>query len=230
MATVEEKIPPLEAGQHLSRAEFLRRWEAMPNVKQAELLGGVVYMPSPLSRLHGRIGRDVGMWLGVYQVDTPGCDGGNEATWLMPGEETPQPDSALWILPEYGGQSGTQGIYCAGAPELLVEVSISRSNYDRGEKREIYRASGVREYVIVLPDDNEILWHRLADGEYHFVPPDAGGIWRSQVFPGLWLHGAALIGGDGKRLLSVLAKGIASEEHQRFVAELAQRRSRTNGI
>ena len=53
MATAEERIPPLVEGQRLTREEFLRRWEAMPELKRAELIGGVVHMPSPLSAAHG---------------------------------------------------------------------------------------------------------------------------------------------------------------------------------
>lgn len=40
-------IPPLENGDRLSREEFERRYEAMPHVKKAELLEGVVHMGSP---------------------------------------------------------------------------------------------------------------------------------------------------------------------------------------
>jgi Uma2 family endonuclease len=47
--TVEQRVPPLEAGDHLTRAEFLRRWEAHPEIKKAELIGGIVFMPPPPS-------------------------------------------------------------------------------------------------------------------------------------------------------------------------------------
>ena len=43
------RIPPLQNGDRLTRAEFERRYEAMPHVKKAELIEGVVYMPSPVS-------------------------------------------------------------------------------------------------------------------------------------------------------------------------------------
>ena len=42
-------IPPLRNGDHLTVAEFERRYEAMPHVKKAELIEGVVYMPSPVT-------------------------------------------------------------------------------------------------------------------------------------------------------------------------------------
>src|SRR3954467_11172818 len=77
MATVEQEVPPLVRGDFLSRDEFLRRWEAMPEVKRAELIKGVVYMPSPVSPRHGDTENEVGTWLGVYTASTPGCRGSN---------------------------------------------------------------------------------------------------------------------------------------------------------
>ena len=40
-------VPPLETGDRLSRAEFERRFDAMPGLKKAELIEGIVYIPSP---------------------------------------------------------------------------------------------------------------------------------------------------------------------------------------
>ena len=48
MATVSQRIYPLESGDRLSRAEFERRYMAMPDLKRAELIEGVVYVPSPV--------------------------------------------------------------------------------------------------------------------------------------------------------------------------------------
>ena len=45
----EVRIPRLQTGDHLSVAEFERRYAAMPEVKKAELIDGVVYMPMPVS-------------------------------------------------------------------------------------------------------------------------------------------------------------------------------------
>jgi hypothetical protein len=42
------RIPPLENGDRLTRAEFERRYHAMPHVKKAELIEEVVHMPSPV--------------------------------------------------------------------------------------------------------------------------------------------------------------------------------------
>lgn len=45
--------PRLESGDHLTAREFKRRFRAMPDVKKAELIGGVVYVASPVSVEHG---------------------------------------------------------------------------------------------------------------------------------------------------------------------------------
>jgi hypothetical protein len=46
-------VPPLELGDVLTAEEFERRWEAMPDLKHAELIDGVVYMNAALSIRHG---------------------------------------------------------------------------------------------------------------------------------------------------------------------------------
>src|ERR1700676_895937 len=99
MSTVAKEVPKLVAGTKLTADEFLRRWDAMPHVRHAELIEGIVYMPSPLSWEHGQFDRRLGWWLGCYLVRTPGCDAAHNATWLM-GEDVPQPDLSLLILPE----------------------------------------------------------------------------------------------------------------------------------
>ena len=192
----------------------------MPEVKRAELIGGVVYMPSPLSRDHSSNDNLVSAWLGYYAARTPGCEGGNAGTWLML-EDAPQPDVDLRILPEYGGQSRMEGLYCAGAPELSVEVSLSSASYDLGPKMELYRAAGVREYVVVLLGESRVVWYRLVGGKYILLPPGPDGLLRSDVFPGLWLDPAALLARNGAKVFDVLDLGLRSPEHQDFVRALA---------
>jgi hypothetical protein len=64
MSSVQQVPKPLCVGQRLSVKEFLRRWEAMPELKFAELIDGVVYMPSPQTSDHGQIQSDIITWLG----------------------------------------------------------------------------------------------------------------------------------------------------------------------
>ncbi len=212
---------PLFAGQRLQRDEFLRRWEAMPEVKRAELIGGVVYMPSPVSVNHRFHDSLVTGWLSYYGARTPGCEGGSNGTWLML-EDAPQPDADVRILPDYGGQSRVEGLYCAGAPELAAEVSLSSASYDLGPKMELYRAAGVQEYVTILLAESRIAWYRLVNRKYITLPPASDGLLRSMVFPGLWLDPAALLAGNGARVYDVLDLGLRSPEHQDFVRALAK--------
>lgn len=222
MSIAERAVPPLRPGQRLTVQEFLRRWEAMPELKFAELIDGVVYMLSPVGTDHGRTEFSVVTWLGTYVANTPGCDGGRQATWLML-ESAPQPDSYLWILPEYAGQSTTKGKYHAGAPEPAAEICLTSAAYDLGVKKALYQTAGAREYVAVLVEEEEIRWHRLVEGAYELCRPNAQGIFRSKVFPGLWLDGPALLKYDMARVLQTLARGLRSARHAAFVKKLARR-------
>jgi Uma2 family endonuclease len=224
MSTVAQELPPLIAGDHLSRDEFLRRWEAMPQIKRAELIRGVVYMPSPVSPEHGSMELNVGFWLGYYKMLTPGCEGGNNTTWLMLDDESPQLDISLWVLPEYGGRARLRGGLLQGAPEFLSEVCRTSTAFDLHQKLEVYQEAGVQEYLAVLMFEQEVRWHRLSRRRFRVVPAPADGIYRSTIFPGLWLDSAALLGNDLVRVVAVLNEGLASPEHAAFVKKLALRR------
>jgi Uma2 family endonuclease len=224
MATVEQSIPLLVAGDNLPRDEFLRRWEATPQVRRAELIGGVVYVPSPLSWPHGTMDNHVGTWLGVYAASTPGCEAGNNATWLML-QDAPQPDISLRLLPECGGKSRLQGRYVTGAPEFLAEICLSSTAYDLHQKLNLYRTAGVNEYLAVLLREQELRWHRLVGDTYELVPVAGDGVLRSVIFPGLWLHAQALLEGDMAQVLTTLNHGLTEPGHAAFVAELTRKRS-----
>lgn len=213
----------------MTREEFIRRWEALPEIKRAELIDGIVYMPSPVSGIHGSCDYLVHMWLGQYTLATPGCRGETGSTWFMgPGQNAPQPDITLALMAEYGGKSRIEGIYSSGVPELAVEICYSSTDYDLGPKLNLYQASGVPEYIAVLTLERKVIWLELVDGRYRPIEPDADGVLRSRIFPGLWLDPAALLAGDTARLAAVGQRGIASPEHAEFVRRLAEQRERRN--
>ena len=222
MSIAKQISQPLVNGERLSRDEFLRRWEALPDLKFAELLEGVVYVPSPVSFAHGDHDATVTLWLRYYAGFTPACKASTSVTWLML-EDAPQPDCSLRILPEYRGQSTVDRDYGSGAPELAVEVALSSAARDLGPKLRLYRAAGVQEYITVLLQESRVTWRRLVSGDYRTVDPAADGILRSAVFPGLWLDPAALLGEDVPRLLEILERGLSSPEHQQFVQALSER-------
>ena len=203
-------LPPLRDGDHLTRDEFMRRWEAMPEVKCAELIESVVYMPSPISIIHGDYHMRMGGWLWCYAAATPNCQVLNAPTWLMSPDSAPQPDLALRIRPEHGGQSQDEGSYAAGAPELIVEVSHTTSVKDTGVKLRLYERSGVREYLILRPGKKQVAWRELVDGKYQEIAPGEDGLLRSRVFPGLWLDPVALWNCDLPGLAAAVQRGVAA--------------------
>lgn len=228
MPTLSRIVPPLLAGDHLSRQEFLRRWETMPELKRAELIGGVVYVPSPLSPDHAGSDNDISTWLGVYKAATPGCEAGNNCSWLMI-DDAPQPDTSLWIRPEYGGRVKLQGRLMSGAPEFVAEVCLTSAAYDLHDKLDLYQRAGVQEYLVVLIHEREVRWHRLVGGTFQRLSQPADGVLRSSAFPGLWLDAPALLARDLGRVLALLQQGTGSPEHQAFVDQLAARKKARRG-
>jgi Uma2 family endonuclease len=202
MATRADVPVSLETGDHLTREEFHRRYLLRPDIKKAELVEGVVYVPSPVRfDRHAEQTGAVVLWLGTYASRTPGVRFGNEGTIFLDGGNEPQPDAVLW-RPEPGAARLTEDGYLEGAPQLVVEVAASSVSYDLHEKKEAYRRNGVREYVVWRVLDAAIDWFRLADGVYVQVQPDADGLIESEQFPGLRLDVVRMLAGD---LTSVLA-------------------------
>jgi Uma2 family endonuclease len=225
MSTVERRppatFPSLVADQRLSQAEFLRRYEATPPGFKAELIGGVVHVPSPVGREHGRSSVDIITWLGWYRSRTPGVDALDNATTAMDELGVPQPDAQLRILPECGGQTRDEGQFVAGAPELVVEVARSSRPFDLGDKRADYERAGVREYLVVTLEPDEVYWYFRRAKKLARVRPGRDGLYRSKAFPGLWLDPAALLQRDLAGVLATLDRGLATPEHAAFVAHLA---------
>jgi Uma2 family endonuclease len=216
--------PPLLEGDSLTSDEFLRRWEEMPDVRRAELIDGIVYMPSPVSLDHDNYQVFLSNWLGFYALATPGCFPGLDGTWRMGEPQVPQPDATLRILPEYGGQSGVAGKFHAGAPELLIEVAVSSYSRDFGVKKRLYERMGVREYLIAVPREQAFTSFTLdASKTFHPLELDAHGIFRSGCFPGLWLDTNALWSLNLQAMNQVLQQGLATPEHAAFASELAKR-------
>lgn len=215
-------VPPLQAGDHLTRAEFERRYEATPGLKKAELIEGIVYMPPPVSHAgHSEPHAVLIGWLFTYWSATPGLRIGDNGSLRLDLDNMPQPDAYLLIDPKHGGQAKIDDDdYVVGAPELVGEVAASSVSYDLHLKLNVYRRNGVREYVVWRTYDHEIDYMVLREGEYQKLVPDANGIIRSEIFPGLWLAPAALLSGDMATMVRIVHEGLASPEHQDFVQRL----------
>ena len=218
----ENGVPPLEAGDRLTRAEFERRYLAMPEGKKAELLEGVVYMPSPVRlRRHGQPHAHLLAWLVLYEAATSHVVVADNASTRLDLDNEPQPDAILLLDPAKGGQARVApDDYIWGAPELVAEVASSSVSYDLDVKLKVYRRSGVREYIVWRVLDRHIDWFSLKDGEYVRMSVDEVGLYKSEVFPGLWLDAAALVRGDITAVVAALNRGLATSEHAEFLARL----------
>ncbi len=217
-------IPPLENGDRLTADEFMRRYEAMPGLKKAELIEGVVHLPSPVrQKYHGRPHTHLLTWLGHYEAGTPGVEAGDNSTVQLNLTNTPQPDGLLFIQPEHGGQIklDEEG-YIVGAPDLVAEVAASSASYDLFDKHDAYRRNGVREYIVWRVLDEQIDWFVLRKNRYKPLSVRADGTLRSTIFPGLWLDAAALLRGDLATVLAVVQRGLESAEHLAFKALFQQ--------
>ena len=217
-----EEIPPLENGDRLTRDEFERRYEAMPNLKKAELIEGVVYVPSPARyRRHGRPHSHIMHWICAYEENTPGVESASGASVRLTQETEVQPDGCLFIDPARGGQARISADdYIELSPELMAEIAASSVSYDLGTKLNAYRRSGVREYIVWRVLNHAIDWFVLRDGDFAPLQPDERGILKSEAFPGLWLDPAAMIAGDLRHVMQVLNEGLGTPEHAAFVARL----------
>ncbi len=214
----------LQTGDRMTRDEFHRVYSQMPEDFRAELIGGIVYVASPLKRRHGTNHLPLGTLFFTYEARTPGVESGDNTTILLGEEGEPQPDLFLRVLPECGGQSQTsQDDYVRGAPELIAEIALSSRSIDLHRKREDYARYGVCEYLVLCLREQRLRWFDLQHDRER--EPDDDGICRIATFPGLWIAGEAVLAKDHARMLAVLEQGLSTPEHEQFVRRLSANRS-----
>jgi hypothetical protein len=221
---IPPSVPPLQHGERLSREEFERRYEAMPELKKAELIEGVVYMPSPVRvQQHGNPQAALVGWLVSYWASTPGVRVGDNATLRLDLSNEPQPDALMYVEPTFGGQAQIDADgYMVGGPELVAEIAASNVSVARNSKLRVYQRYNIREYILWREEKGAIDWYVLRQGEYELLQA-ADGVLHSEQFPGLWLDAPALLRFDLARVFQVLQQGLANPEHAAFVAQLRQR-------
>ncbi len=221
---LKNSVPLLVNGDRMKQPEFHRRYLAYPDNTKFELIGGIVYMTSPLRWTHGNYSQQVSLVFGLYGAATAGVEGGDNATIILGEESEPQPDIALRIVSEYGGQSRLENEYVRGAPELLAEIAYSSRAIDLNQKREDYERAGVLEYLVLSIEDQELHWFHFPSAK--MIRPNRQGVSRSLAFPGLWIDNRAMLSRDGARNIEIVQQGLASREHAAFVKRLqaAQRK------
>lgn len=219
----QEMLPPLESGDRLTRVEFERRYDAMPTLKKAELINGVVYVASPVRiSTHAEPHAVLISLLGNFVLTTPGTRMADNGSVRIDAENEPQPDICLWIDVEGKEQARIdEDDFLSGAPDLIIEVSGSSASYDLHDKLEMYQYNGVREYGVWRTYDGAFDWFRLEKDEFIAIEPDESGVIASSAFPGLWLNVKALLEGRLADVMADLQAGLQSDEHRQFVEWLA---------
>ena len=187
-------VPPLENGDRLSSREFERRYEAMPELKKAELIEGVVFLSSPVSLDHSNGQGVLTTWLGTYALQHPAVSFHSDGSVRLDVDNQFQPDVFLWKLDEGTARRGEKNLLDV-APELVVEYAASSVSRDLYTKKHVYRRTGVREYIVLRVLDRALDWFELTDGDYVAREPDAAGYIESSQFPGLRLNIPALLDG-----------------------------------
>ena len=224
-ASLAANIPLLANGDRMPQPEFHRRYQACPEDEKYELVGGIVFMTSPLTLLHSRFDGELGFGLELYRRATPGVEVLHGATAILGEESEPQPDLGLRVLWEYGGRSReTTDHFLEGSPELLAEVAYSSRALDLHGKRDDYRRAGVIEYVVVSVEDRQIHWFDFPRDR--LLRPTRDGVYRSRVFPGLWIDGPGLLELNSARVEAVVRQGLAGRAHAAFVKRLEAARRR----
>lgn len=215
------EMRPLEQGEHLDRETFHARYRSMPPGTRAELIEGVVHMPSPVFPPHSRSHTAVLAWLTHYVESTPGVEAFAEVTTVLPGESEVQPDALLTVsqgplqVVEIHDERGVIGV-----PELVVEIASSTSSFDLHQKLYLYERAGVPEYLVVLVRDRAVRWFTRREGRLREQSPGPDALLRSTVFPGLWLDPEALLRLDTRAAKAALDLGLASPEHAEFLRQL----------
>lgn len=227
--TLPVKLPPLENGDHLDQPTFHARYEAMPEDCRAQLIGGIVYMGSRHNVPHSRAQGLVCRWLDEYAESTPGTETLLSHTHILGPHSEPEPDATLYVIPESSGQVWVdEDDYLNGVPDLIVEVARATESIDLHSKKLDYLKAGVPEYVVVTIRTRKVFWFIREHGKYTEVALPDDGIFRSRVFPGLWLDAEAMLSDHRRHLLTTLRKGLATPEHAAFVARLKKQAARNN--
>jgi Uma2 family endonuclease len=212
-----EAFPLLATGYHLSAEEFHNRYQQLPEREHAELIEGIVYMASPISRLHSVPHSTINGLCWVYAAETPGVESSGNGTVRLDGKNEYEPDG---YVRQVKGQTKEEGDYLAGSPEFVYEISNTTLAMDLHEKFAVYERNGVREYLVWQVQEKKIELFQRTSGTFAKVQADANGILESRALPGLWFDTKAILKADNKGALETLERGLKSSEHADFVKRL----------
>lgn len=214
-ARTPSRVKLLNNGDKMKQPEFHRLYERMPEHYKAELIGGIVFEPSPLSYPHGEQHVELSFLLATYSKQTPGLGVADNVTVILGEDDEVQPDLIMRCLAERRGRSHlTEKKYVQGPPELVAEIALSSKSIDLHLKKNRYALAGVMEYIVVCIQPRQLRWFDLRKDTQ--IKAGRDGIFRSRAFPGLWIHGEGLLHGNSELTLDALHKGLRSSEHESF--------------
>src|SRR5215212_9952944 len=90
-------FPLLQTGFHLNADEFHERYKLLPEEQHAELIEGIVYMASPVSRLHSLPHATITGLCMVYAARTPGLESSANGTIRLDADNEYEPDGYLRV-------------------------------------------------------------------------------------------------------------------------------------
>lgn len=186
------ELQPNTAPAAIPRRMTLDEFLAWDNAALAEWVDGEISVLTVTDRhdaLTGFLRALLQLW--VEEQDLGVVKGEPYAMKLAARPSVREPDIFFVARPNLPNLRKT---YLDGPADLIVEIVSEESRRrDTGEKRQEYAQNGVREYWIVdYAREQATFLRRNAAGEYEALPPDANGIFRSHVLPGLWLDVAWL--------------------------------------
>ncbi|MBI2761360.1 MAG: Uma2 family endonuclease [Chloroflexi bacterium] len=190
-------LPMLESGDRLTQTDFHRRYEARPDIHKAELIAGVVYIGGRVPAAHGTAHAHLGGWFGVYAAGHRDVEVSIRPSLIISDDSEVQPDVVMFrTIGARTRMRHTPDGYLEGTPDLIAEIAMSDAAYDFYDKKEVYRAAGVPEYIVWDSYNNRLRWFRLRIGAFEVVTPSSGGFVESAIFPGLRLNVPALLADD----------------------------------
>lgn len=217
------EVLELHNGDQMKQPEFHFAYSNMPECYKAELIGGVVFEPSPVSYAHSRGDFIFSDLIAQYAKALKLIEVAPNATVILSEDDEVQPDILVRIPQELGGSSRLVGKYLHGAPEFVAEIAYTSRAIDLHLKKGRYAKGGVIEYVVLCIEPAKLYWFRLQENRE--LAPDDTGILRSIVFPGLWVHEGGLTSSDSELTDSVLSEGLKSSEFIGFKSQLEKLKS-----
>lgn len=208
----------LHNGDQMKQPEFHIAYSNMPDRYRAELIGGMVFEPSPVSYVHGQSDSSLMYLLAQYATATKYVEKAQNVTLILGEDDEVQPDGLLRLPENLGGRSRIKKGFLHGSPELVAEIAYSSRAIDLHLKKQRYAKAGVTEYIVYCLEPKKLHWFRLQEDAQ--LTPDNNGTFCSIVFPGLWINEPALIVYDSDETDQVLREGLSSEEFQEFKKQL----------